>query len=144
MAEQGQATEWVIHFSCDYCKISLTVEDSLAGVTGPCPSCGETITAPRPIAPRKVDVRPREVRGQGNSSVEAGRGDVQVSSWSAANRRSDSGRRRRSISPETGVSGAHREREEVAAVVKMLVAGLIVLAIVLGVAYWLNYRFNAA
>jgi hypothetical protein len=32
----------------------------------------------------------------------------------------------------------------VAAVVKMLVAGLIVLAIVLGVAYWLNYRFNAA
>lgn len=144
MAEQGQATEGVIHFSCDHCKISLTVDDSLSGVTGPCPSCGQAITAPRPNSPRKVEVKPREVKGRSNPSAETGGGDVQISSRSAVSRQSDSGRRRRTVSPETGVSEAHRERAEVAAVAKMLVAGLIVLAIVLGVAYWLNYRFNAA
>lgn len=35
-------------FSCQYCHLSMTVSAQLAGVTGPCPQCGQTITAPFP------------------------------------------------------------------------------------------------
>lgn len=143
MSEQGGANENVINFSCDHCRISLTVDESLAGITGPCPSCGNDITAPHPNAPRKVEMRPRDIRSRRGPSVDSTGGDVQISSRDAgleSSRRSRT--RRRSISPETGVSEAHRERAEVAAVAKMLIAGLVVLAIVLAVAYWLNNRFN--
>lgn len=34
-------------FSCQHCGSSLTVPASLAGVSGPCPVCGQTITSPR-------------------------------------------------------------------------------------------------
>ncbi len=143
MDEQGQATEGVIHFSCEHCQISLTVDDSLAGVTGPCPSCGQAITAPRPDVPRKVAMRPRELKGRNQSSSRT-QGDVQLSSRKGSRANSSaSTHRRRSISPDTAVSQAHKERAEVAAVAKMLVAGLVVLAIVLAVAFWLNHRFNA-
>jgi len=141
MTEQGQKSDKVIQFQCGHCQISLTVDDSLAGVTGPCPSCGENVTAPAPApeaeAHQKLPVRPREIRQRENVQI-----DGRNRSGSAA-RRSNGDRRRRSISPETGVSEAHRERAEVAAVAKMLIAGLVVLAIVLAVAYWLNHRFNA-
>ena len=144
MEDAGQGASSVIHFSCSHCRVSLTVDDSLAGVTGPCPSCGESITAPKPPRPSSVEVRPRSSvrRGVGNPRV-SGR-DVQISSEPeqedsrVARRRSGS----RSISPETGISEAHRERAEVAAVAKMLVAGLVVLAIVLAVAWWLNTRMG--
>lgn len=46
------------------------------------------------------------------------------------------------MSPKMGRSEARREQAEVAAVAKMLVAGLIVLAIVLAVAFWLNSRLG--
>ena len=145
MDEQGESAEGVIHFICEHCQISLTVDDSLAGVTGPCPSCGEAITAPRPDSeePRKVTVRPRDLKSRADSSVRPKGADVQASSRKVAGSKSGSSHRRRSVSPETGVSEAHRERAEVAAVAKMLVAGLIVLAVVLAVAYWLKHNFNA-
>jgi len=150
MNEKSAANEEVIHFSCEHCEISLTVDDSLAGVTGPCPSCGEVITAPRPGAPQKIPVRPREMKGTGRleKSDRSERGSARGpsgagASRSSSGRRSRSAHRPRSVSPETGVSEAHRERAEVAAVAKMLVAGLVVLAIVLAVAFWLNHRFSA-
>lgn len=35
-------------FSCPHCQTRLTVPVSLAGISGPCPSCRVPITAPRP------------------------------------------------------------------------------------------------
>ena len=35
-----------IYFSCIYCRKNLSVPASLAGITGPCPNCGNSITAP--------------------------------------------------------------------------------------------------
>jgi hypothetical protein len=38
-----------ITFECFYCNVSLTVDSSLGGITGPCPRCGRSITAPTPV-----------------------------------------------------------------------------------------------
>jgi hypothetical protein len=38
-------------FSCPRCQIRLNVPASMAGVSGPCPSCREQITAPRKVDP---------------------------------------------------------------------------------------------
>lgn len=38
-------------FSCPRCQIRLNVPAAMAGVTGPCPSCREQITAPRKVVP---------------------------------------------------------------------------------------------
>ena len=43
-----------ITFSCNHCGSSLTVPASLAGVSGPCPVCGQTITSPKLPAPVPV------------------------------------------------------------------------------------------
>lgn len=43
-----------ITFSCPACGIKLTVPGSLAGVTGPCPSCRNQIQAPYPASPVSV------------------------------------------------------------------------------------------
>lgn len=37
-----------IQFQCGYCRTVLTVPAQMAGVTGPCPSCGQTVTSPVP------------------------------------------------------------------------------------------------
>lgn len=36
----------VLSFSCRHCHADLNVPAAMAGVSGPCPSCGQTITAP--------------------------------------------------------------------------------------------------
>ena len=143
MTDQGQKSDNVIHFQCDHCKISLTVDDSLAGISGPCPSCGQDITAP--LMPEKEDpnmvpVRPSEAGKRSDVQIK-GRGPARNEGF--GRRPGRSSQRERPIGPETGISEVHRERAEVGAVVKMLVAGLLVLIIVLGVAYWLNDRFNS-
>lgn len=37
-----------IQFQCGFCRTVLTVPIQMAGVTGPCPSCGQTVTSPTP------------------------------------------------------------------------------------------------
>lgn len=39
-----------LHFACRCCSMQLTVPVQLAGVSGPCPGCGETIVAPQPLS----------------------------------------------------------------------------------------------
>lgn len=41
----------VIKFSCSACHSELTVPASMAGVTGPCPICGQTVTSPAGLPP---------------------------------------------------------------------------------------------
>ena len=38
----------VIQFHCSACQALLTVPSSMAGVSGPCPTCGQTVTSPSP------------------------------------------------------------------------------------------------
>lgn len=38
----------VIDIMCGECQASLTVDQSLEGITGPCPSCARNVTAPSP------------------------------------------------------------------------------------------------
>ncbi len=43
----------LLHFDCGHCATVLTVPQSMAGVTGPCPSCSNPVTAPsaQPVSP---------------------------------------------------------------------------------------------
>ena len=43
-----------ITFHCPACGIKLTVPSSLAGITGPCPTCRTLIQAPIPAAPQQM------------------------------------------------------------------------------------------
>ncbi len=47
-----------IRFNCPSCGIQLDVPASLAGVTGPCPNCQNSITAPHPSLPELVQPQP--------------------------------------------------------------------------------------
>lgn len=48
----------VIKFSCPSCQIRLTVPVELGGVTGPCPRCSESITAPKPQVQERTTIAP--------------------------------------------------------------------------------------
>ena len=143
MDKQELSLEDVINFSCDHCGISLTVDDSLAGVTGPCPSCGESVTAPVRSDPSKIPMKPRTFKDRSESSSKEEDGDVKMSSRQSSEGDFSSSRRRRSVRADGALSKTNKERAELAAVVKILVSGLIVLAIVLAVAYWLNNHLKA-
>lgn len=41
----------LISFTCDCCEATLSVAVELAGISGPCPYCGETVTSPAAPAP---------------------------------------------------------------------------------------------
>jgi hypothetical protein len=41
----------VIQFACGHCHAQLTVPVQMAGVSGPCPKCGQTIVSPLPAEP---------------------------------------------------------------------------------------------
>ena len=124
----------VIQFTCEHCKISLTVDDFLAGVSAPCPSCGKPTKAPDQRAEGGAPdvlsgLKPQQevVRPPVGQKVEQDR------DW-------DTGRPRRRA-PQV-VSETQREREEVALVTKILVLGVIVLVGVLAAAYYANQAFN--
>lgn len=63
--------------------------------------------------------------------------EVQVSSQEQLRNRRRGGR---AVNPNTGLSESYQEKVELVAVVKMLVAGLIVVGIVLVVAYWIKFE----
>jgi type II secretory pathway pseudopilin PulG len=46
------------HFTCPYCFKKTLVDESLAGQSGPCASCGKTITIPGPPPKQPAVVRP--------------------------------------------------------------------------------------
>ena len=77
-----------IIFHCPHCQVRLNVPDSMAGVSGPCPSCRAAITAPAaseaavpvetvPLPPGrsapvpespKIRPEPRQLPERGNSA----------------------------------------------------------------------------
>ena len=141
LGTEGDNSE-VIYFMCGECQTSLTVDQSFAGVTGPCPSCGRDVTAPHPgnphsVAPQGIVLRPRAIKKRSGAT-----GDGAVVAQSSGQSRSSSSRGQMAVRPDTGLSESHQEKVEVAAIVKMLIAGLLVFAVVFIVGYLLKSQFQ--
>lgn len=134
MAQETVCNE-VLHFTCDECQISLTVDVSLAGVTGPCPSCGQSITAP------SIERKPQQTSVREASPANRYREVSGIPSQGRVGERRKVEKYRK-IDPNLIGSASRRERDEVAAVAKMLAAGLLVLIVVLVVTYLLKQRFG--
>lgn len=130
--ENGDLGHGVIQFSCEHCRISLTVDDSLAGVSGPCPSCGKPTVAPDQNA--RV-----EQAGRSGSQTAQVSSNEHLPSWEAASRERRGGRRKKRS--KNRISQARDEGEEVAAVIKIMIAGFVVLSLVLGIAYFVYQRW---
>ena len=125
----------VIQFTCEHCGISLTVDDFLAGVSAPCPSCGKLTKAPDQ---RSKEDLPNIISNPKLRQPVARQPEGQIGEQY---RNLDSGRPRKG--PQRAVSETQREREEVAVVTKILVLGVIVLLGVLAAAYYANQAFNS-
>ena len=130
----------VIQFTCEHCGISLTVDDFLAGVSAPCPSCGKLTKAPdqrskedSPDIISNPKLR-QPVARQPVARQPVGQIGEQYRNW-------DSGRPRKR--PQRAVSETQREREEVSIVIKLLVFGVMVLGILLTAAYYVNQASNS-
>ena len=133
----------VIQFTCEHCGVSLTVDDFLAGVSAPCPSCGKLTKAPEQrskedspdiISKPKPKPKPKPKLRQPAARQPVGQIDEQFRNW-------DSGRPRKR--PQRAVAETQREREEVSIVIKLLVFGVMVLGILLTAAYYVNQASNS-
>ena len=125
----------VIQFTCEHCEISLTVDESLAGVSGPCPSCGKPTKSPDQklragLRSDLRDERPRQEPARGPVDQGGGRG------------REFPGERPKKTARRV-VSEARQEREEVAAVIRLLGLGLILLLLVLLAVYFGYQAFGS-
>lgn len=125
----------VIQFTCEHCKVSLTVEGSLAGVTGPCPSCGKSTKAPE----RSVRVVSREVQREARSR----RGTVRVPENPPVARHPGIQSFRPEKASRRVVPEAQREFEEVKVVIRLLLIGLVVLVVILATVYFGFQAFNS-
>lgn len=139
----SSAANDLIRFVCPNCKMQLTVDRTLAGVTGPCPSCGSVVTAPNgaPSEPAAISVQPRPPRqstDQAQSDQQSELAPRPVEPDSTKHRAHS--RPGHSVNPRTGLSADHEERQELRIVLKMFIAGIVVAAVVAGVVIWLRYR----
>jgi predicted RNA-binding Zn-ribbon protein involved in translation (DUF1610 family) len=125
----------VIQFTCEHCGVSLTVDDFLAGVSAPCPSCGKLTKAPENRSKEdSPDIISKPKLRQPAARLPVGQIGEQFRNW-------DSGRPRKR--PQRAVAETQREREEVSIVIKLLVFGVMVLGILLTAAYYVNQASNS-
>ena len=125
----------VIQFTCEHCGVSLTVDDFLAGVSAPCPSCGKLTKAPEQRSKEdSPDIISKPKLRQPAARLPVGQIGEQYRNW-------DSGRPRKL--PQRVVAETQREREEVSIVIKLLVFGVMVLGILLTAAYYVNQASNS-
>jgi len=125
----------VIQFTCEHCGVSLTVDDFLAGVSAPCPSCGKLTKAPEQRSKEdSPDIISKPKLRQPAARLPVGQIGEQFRNW-------DSGRPRKR--PQRAVAETQREREEVSIVIKLLVFGLMVLGMLLTAAYYVNQASNS-
>lgn len=140
MADQKIASEGEIHFTCQHCQASLSVAVSLAGVSGPCPSCGGYMTAPSAQEAAPIVMKPRKP-GERKSSTKGEKvprvPDRALKSEGGSTQGIQKGR---TVSPDTGLSNSYKGRVEMIAIVKMLVAVLVVIVVVLVVTHYLKLR----
>ena len=125
----------VIQFTCEHCGVSLTVDDFLAGVSAPCPSCGKLTKAPEQRSKEdSPDIISKPKLRQPAARLPVGQIGEQFRNW-------DSGQPRKR--PQRAVAETQREREEVSIVIKLLVFGVMVLGILLTAAYYVNQASNS-
>lgn len=117
--------ESVLRFSCDSCGTHLGVDESLAGTQAPCPKCGTLLTAPVPLSGAPSG----EVESRGDTSLEEPFASSESSSEWRRGRRRSSGR----FSEEGVIDG--EERENLRALVKILIATALV-AVLVGLIVW--------
>lgn len=81
-----------LFFKCPECSVTLSLESHLAGVTGPCPTCGSSVTSPslQPTLSERASIRSGSFR-KGASRCRKGR-----------------------ISADSGIDQSHLERKETA------------------------------
>ena len=131
----GNVNNGVIQFTCEHCGVSLTVDDFLAGVSAPCPSCGKLTKAPEQRSKEdSPDIISKPKLRQPAARLPVGQIGEQFRNW-------DSGQSRKR--PQRAVAETQREREEVSIVIKLLVFGVMVLGILLTVAYYVNQASNS-
>jgi len=125
----------VIQFTCEHCGISLTVDDFLAGVSAPCPSCGKLTKAPEHRSKEdSPDIISKPKLRQPAARLPVGQIGEQYRNWDYE--------RPRKL-PQRVVAETQREREEVSIVIKLLVFGVMVLGILLTAAYYVNQASNS-
>lgn len=125
----------VIQFTCEHCGVSLTVDDFLAGVSAPCPSCGKFTKAPEQRSKEdSPEIISKPKLRQPAARQPVGQIGEQFRNW-------DSGRPRKR--PRRAVAETQREREEVSIVIKLLVFGVMVLGMLLTAAYYVNQASNS-
>ena len=125
----------VIQFTCEHCGVSLTVDDFLAGVSAPCPSCGKLTKAPEQRSKEdSPDIISKPKLRQPAARLPVGQIGEQFRNW-------DSGQSRKR--PQRAVAETQREREDVSIVIKLLVFGVMVLGILLTAAYYVNQASNS-
>ncbi len=155
MPPHDLAEQDTLKFKCHHCNIQLTVSSSLAGVTGPCPSCGMNVAAPMlgqgvdsSASSSQISVKPREFKKSGGDEIDRQESQVGESegesppSSEPSRRRISQDRGGRSVSPHTGISEGHKDKKEVVTILKMLFAALMVGLIVVAVVYWLKGRMG--
>ena len=143
--------EETLHFRCAHCALELTVPHAMAGVSGPCPGCGQQIRSPQPAPRRKT--RPeekassspgallrRDVRGVGEGRAEGELPPRRAEPRPGANQKvpdtlppERTGRTRRTtraIDPSTGLSARYTEKREVRDLLRIAVAVLATIAVV--------------
>lgn len=138
-----QGRQEMIRFTCSHCEAPLTVEGSLAGITGPCPSCGQSITAPglKPKESPKETLPVASVRKEPKPEVAPGPklvpGDIPKTLGSSPEKTQVKKKVSRPASNPKAFE-SQRERAEVVAVVKAMVLGVVVLAVILTAVWWIN------
>lgn len=129
--------ENLLHFVCAKCDTHLSVEMTDSGVKAPCPSCGESITAPAkpkltPVSSAaslekvKKGVDSKPVKPEAKSSISKETQKVKTAAIT------ESGE---PINPRSGLTKTEEEIFEFGAIVKLLLLGLLALIVIGGLIY---------
>lgn len=129
MPESSHASDSAgrLFFDCPACGLHLSVERSLAGVSGPCPTCGSLVVAPREVG-RPVAILPME-------SAKAVIAPAAIRSQPNASRR-----RKGRIGADSMVDHAHLDRREAARTLLVITLFVLVFCVLVVVTWFLSDR----
>ena len=113
-----------LKFLCGSCGLSLQVDASQAGVSGPCPACSAWITSPQPPA--------------GNTPARHQR----IPNPGAARPARRDGRGKGRISADTLVDHAHNEHRETTQTLKVIILFILVACACVAVTWFLTNRIT--
>lgn len=137
-----EASDSILYFKCDSCGAHLGVDKSLAGTKAPCPKCGSIVEA----IENEEEVGEERVSNRlGRESISlpqrASRGEVREEIRGSSRRRDrDRTTTGRNAYPASGRLAEEDEVHNLKALIKILVATLLVLLIASAVSWMLLNR----